>query len=593
MQNAETLLHVIQERGHRGLPLERVYRMLFNTELYLLAYGRLSRNAGAMTRGTTEETVDAMSKAKIEKLIARLRAERYRWTPVRRVAIPKRDGGSRPLGIPTWSDKLLQEVMRLILDAYYDPQFSDHSHGFRPNRGCHTALRDVIHHGKGTKWFVEGDIKGCFDNIDHSILLSILRERIHDNRFLRLVENLLRVGYCEYWHYHPSFSGTPQGGVISPILSNIYLDRLDHYVEHSLLPVHNRGKQRRRNPAWNVATCKVRQNRLKGRSEEIRRWDKARRQIPSCDTTDPDFRRLHYVRYADDFLLCFAGPKHEAEEIKLQLKTFLHEHLKLELSDEKTLITHAATESARFLGYDLHGQHCDSWRDSNKVRSVNGTLAMRVPHEVVTRACQRYVRQGKPFHRAELAGETDFDIVLQYQWHYSGLRNYYLLAHNVAALSKLRWFMESSLLRTLANKHKVSVGKLWRKHKSTVQTPDGALRCVSVVQQRVGKKPLVARFGGLSLKRQTTAILKDRVPIRRPRRTELVKRFLAAVCEVCNATRNIEVHHIHKLADLNRKGRRELPDWAKLMQSRKRKTLILCSSCHDAIHAGRPLPQKA
>lgn len=393
MQNTETLLHVIRERGRRGLPLARVYRMLFNPELYLLAYGRLSRNAGAMTQGTTEETVDAMSMAKIEKLIARLREERYRWTPVRRVEIPKRDGGTRPLGIPTWSDKLLQEVMRLILDAYYEPQFSEHSHGFRPKRGCHTALLDVTRHGKGTKWFVEGDIKGCFDNIDHTILLSILRERIYDNRFLRLVENLLRAGYCEYWHYHPSFSGTPQGGVISPILSNIYLDRLDRYVEQSLLPVYNRGKQRKRNPAWNQATCRVYKNRLRGRYEDVRRWDKARRQIPSCDPTDPDFRRLHFVRYADDFLLCFTGPKHEAEEIKTQLKTFLHESLRLELSEEKTLITHAATESARFLGYDIHSQHCDSWRDSNSVRSVNGVLALRVPRKVVSNACQRYVRR--------------------------------------------------------------------------------------------------------------------------------------------------------------------------------------------------------
>ena len=201
MQNAETVLNVIRERGRRGLPLERVYRQLFNRELFLMAYMNLYGNKGAMTPGTTEETVDAMSRAKIDRIIERLRQERYRWTPVRRVNIPKKNGKTRPLGIPPWSDKLVQEVIRLILEAYYEPQFSDHSHGFRLGRGCHTALLDVIRNGKGTKWFIEGDIKGCFDNIDHTVLLSILREKIHDNRFVRLIDNLLKAGYGEYWRY--------------------------------------------------------------------------------------------------------------------------------------------------------------------------------------------------------------------------------------------------------------------------------------------------------------------------------------------------------------------------------------------------------
>jgi group II intron reverse transcriptase/maturase len=231
MQTAETVLAVIHERGRRGLPLRRLYRQLFNRDLYLVAYGNLYANQGAMTRGTTRETVDGMSLAKIDRIIAALRRERYRWTPVRRVHIPKANGKTRPLGIPPWSDKLLQEVMRLLLEAYYEPQFSDHSHGFRPGRGCHTALQEVVRTGKGTKWFIEGDIRGCYDNIDHRVLLSILGQSIHDARFLRLVAQLLRAGYCEHWRYHPSLSGTPQGGVISPLLSNIYLDRLDKYVE--------------------------------------------------------------------------------------------------------------------------------------------------------------------------------------------------------------------------------------------------------------------------------------------------------------------------------------------------------------------------
>src|SRR5436305_7085304 len=211
MRNADTTLAIIRERGKRGLHLEDVYRRLYNPDLYLRAYGRIYRNAGAMTRGTTEETVDGMSLEKIHKIIDLLRCERYRWTPVRRINIPKRNGKTRPLGIPTWSDKMLQEVMRSLMEAYYEPQFSPNSHGFRPKKGCHTALKDIFHGWTGMKWFIEGDIKGCFDNIDHTILLSILREKFHDNRFLTLIENLLEAGYLEQWNYYPTLTGTPQG----------------------------------------------------------------------------------------------------------------------------------------------------------------------------------------------------------------------------------------------------------------------------------------------------------------------------------------------------------------------------------------------
>ena len=223
MRKAETILGIIHERGKHGLPLDDVYRQLYNPQLVLHAYGRIYRNSGAMTPGVTGETVDGMSLAKIESIIDALRHERYRWTPVRRVYIEKKHSPKkRPLGVPTWSDKLLQEVIRLLLEAYYEPQFSCYSHGFRPNRGCHTALREIYHRWVGTKWCIEGDIAQGFDSLDHAVLVSILREKIHDNRFLRLIENLLRAGYLEAWTYHATLSGSPQGAVLSPILANIY-----------------------------------------------------------------------------------------------------------------------------------------------------------------------------------------------------------------------------------------------------------------------------------------------------------------------------------------------------------------------------------
>jgi group II intron reverse transcriptase/maturase len=308
-----------RNRGRRGLPLTDVYRQLVNPRLYLLAYGKIYRNPGAMTPGITEETVDGMSLAKIQAIIAAIRDERCRWKPVRRTYIEKkRSKKKRPLGIPTWSDKLLQEVIRLILEAYYEPQFSDHSHGFRPQRGCHTALRAIHRRWNGTVWFLEGDISQCFDRLDHQVLLAILREKIQDNRFLRLIENLLRAGYLEDWRYHATLSGSPQGGVISPILANLYLDRFDQYVEKTLLPGHNRGAEREENPAYTKLMDRSYDLAKAGRKEEARALRQQAQCLPSKRLEDPGYRRLRYVRYADDFLLGFAGPRREAEEIKQQ-----------------------------------------------------------------------------------------------------------------------------------------------------------------------------------------------------------------------------------------------------------------------------------
>ena len=309
MRDAAAVLEIIRERGRRGLPLERVYRCLFNPDLYLLAYGKIYRNAGAMTPGTTSETVDGMNLGKIEAIITALRQERYRWTPVRRTYIEKKGTKKkRPLGLPTWSDKLLQEVIRLLLEAYYEPQFSGRSHGFRPGRGCHTALQEIYHQWRGTVWFIEGDITDCFGSLDHSITRSILAEKIHDGRFLRLIDGLLQAGYLEDWRYHQTLSGCPQGGVVSPVLSNIYLDRLDTYIEQTLLPAHNRGA--RRTPYRPYMRLWQRAFRLErqGEREAGHALRKQMQAMPSRDPDDPGYRRLRYCRYADDWLLGFTGP---------------------------------------------------------------------------------------------------------------------------------------------------------------------------------------------------------------------------------------------------------------------------------------------
>ena len=594
MQEAETVLNVIRERGERGLPLENIYRLLYNRNLYLRAYGRIYSNQGATTKGTTAETVDGMSLAKIDRIIDELRYERFRWTPVRRVSLPKSNGGTRPLGLPTWTDKLLQEVIRMILDAYYEPQFSDRSHGFRPGRGCHTALSNVVDYWTGVRWFVEGDIKGCFDNIDHDVLLSVLGETLHDNRFLRLLKYLLKAGYVEDWKYGRTLSGTPQGGIVSPLLANIYLDRLDKFVETVLIPAHTRGTERRDNREYTRLLNQAARQRKRGNHAEALQLRKQMQQLPSRDPYDPGYRRLRYVRYADDFVLGFIGTKAEAQQVKESLETFLRDSLKLELSREKTLITHATSQAARFLGYELVNQQANDQFDRNGRRRVNGQIGLRVPANVIEQHCQAYMRSGKPAHRNMLLHDEDYSIVDRYQSEFRGVVNYYLLAYNVSHLGRLRGVMERSLTRTLAAKHKSTARKMRRKYKSVVETEHGPRVCLQVIKQRDnGKRPLVTYFGGIPLKRQRQAVLIDQQPQRyRTDRNELVKRLLADECEMCGSTEDINVHHIRALRDLNVKGQQEKPKWVQIMAARKRKTLVVCRTCHVDIHHGRSNPRK-
>jgi group II intron reverse transcriptase/maturase len=596
MRNAETILDIIRERGRRRLPLEDIYRQLYNRDLYLRAYSRLYRNHGAMTPGATDETVDGMALTKIDAIITALREERYRWTPVRRTQIPKKSGKLRALGLPTWSDKLLQEVIRSLLEAYYEPQFSQHSHGFRARRGCHSALEEITRHWRGVKWYVEGDISRCFDSLDHEVMRSILQEKLHDNRFLRLLSNLFKAGYLEDWKYHESLSGVPQGSVVGPILSNIYLDRLDQFVETVLLPAHNHGDRRRPYPPYMALLNAARRERIAGEREESRKLRQQAQKMPSRDPNDPDFRRLWYCRYADDWLLGFSGPREEAEQIKTQLAEFLRDQLKLELSQEKTLITHARTEAARFLGYEIVSQDADD-KHCRKVkrRCINGAPGLKVPVDVIRTKCSKYMKRGKPVQRAERLSDSDFTIVAQYQAEYRGVVQYYLRAFNVHRLWKLHRVMKLSLAKTLADKHRSSVRKMIRKYQTVVTTPHGTLKALEVIQPRGGdKKPLVARFGGIELRRQKHAVMKDRPPqVYNSLRSELIQRLLAEECELCGSELNCEVHHIRKLADLNQPGRKEKPQWVKRMAMRRRKTLIVCQKCHEEIHCERPSRRKS
>jgi len=603
MQKTEQILQAMRKMGEKRIPLTRVYRSLYSEDLFLTAYDKIARNKGALTQGTEEETVDGMSMRRVHNIIEQLRYERFRFRPSRRIQIPKKSGGSRPLSIPNFSEKLVQEALRMLLEAYYEPRFLDSSHGFRPGRGCHTALATIKRKFIGTVWFIEGDIRGCFDNISQEVLMDIMSEDIHDGRLLNLIRLCIEAGYMEDWQYNKTYSGVPQGGIISPFLSNVYMHKLDEYIEEELIPQYTRGKQRARNPEYEELSRRIARARREKDRETIHKLEQQRRQIPSKDTQDPNFRRLKYCRYADDFVLGFIGPKAEAETIKSAISTFLKEKLHLEMSETKTLITHARTQKACFLGYAISVYHSNSKMTHKsgtkaKSRSANGVIRLGIPYGRVDEAAKSYQRKGKPIHEPILLEHSDAHIILTMQARFRGLAEYYKYAVDRCRLGKLKHVMETAMTKTLANKYRTSVAQIYRKYKGTrmvggytyktlqveVPTKKGA-RCIYW-----GAIPLkVVKVGVGSLndtKKWDATVLSTH--------TDLIQRLQADQCELCGSQKDCQVHHIRKLADLKKRwrGRKEKPAWVKRMIALRRKTLVVCRKCHNDIHAGRPTPKK-
>ncbi|MDQ5854359.1 MAG: reverse transcriptase domain-containing protein [Chloroflexota bacterium] len=396
----------------------------------------------------------------------------------------------------------------------------------------------------------------------------------------------------EDWKFHKTLSGAPQGGVLSPLLSNIYLHEFDHWVEHTLIPAYTRGAKRKAHPEYQRITGRLRTMRERGETDGVKTLLQQRRRLPSVKPDDPQYRRLAYVRYADDWLLGFTGPRSEAEDIKQLIKTWLSEHLDLALSDEKTLITHATTQAAQFLGYEITVKFAEDKLDHHKRRVINGRIGLRIPANVVEAKCARYYNHGVLMHRPELLQDSDYSIVAAYQQEYRGIVQYYLPAHNIAWLDRLHWVMRISLLKTLAAKHKTTVEAMLRKYQTTTQTAEGkTLKCLEVRVERDGKRPLIARFGGISLTHQPLAIMTDLPIVNGGGRSELLQRLMADECELCGSRTNVEVHHIRKLADLNKKGRKDKPLWVMRMAGRQRKTLVVCRKCHWDIHTGKPMAQ--
>lgn len=599
-----------------GYKYERLYRNLYNPEFYLMAYGNIYHKEGNMTKGVDGNTIDGFNMKMIEKLIESMKEQSYQPYPVRRVYIDKKNKkGKRPLGIPSFYDKLVQEVVRLILESMYENTFSEHSHGFRPKRSCHTALNEIQKTFTGTKWFIEGDIKGFFDNIDHHIIINILKKRIDDEKFINLIWKFLRAGYMEDWIFNNSFSGTPQGGIISPILSNIYLNEFDKFMEKFILSF-DKGKKKKINPEYNRIMKQIRKRRKwlndglimeeKGMKystkyvegefkeeliHEIKELEKQLLQTNYSDPMDESYRRIKYVRYADDFIVGIIGSKTNALNIKNEIKSFLDKELKIELSTDKTLITNSK-KFAEFLGYNIGvTRNTTPKADKSGVikRYNDSKVVLYLPHDkwknklLELKALKIVIRDGKehwkPIHRPYLKDCDDLEILTTYNAEIRGLYNFYKMASNVSVLNKFKYVMEYSMYKTFANKYKSSVSKIITKYRID---KDFGIRYTT----KQGNKIAVLYNKGFtrSVKISSDSTIDTMVNTNiYVSKTGLLDRLNAEQCEFCGKKDSeFEVHHVRKLKDL--KGKKT---WEKFMISRKRKTLVLCRGCHVDLHAGR------
>ncbi len=571
----------------------RLYRYLLRPDIYYVAYQHLYSNKGAGTKGVTDDTADGFSEIYIENIIEALKNEMYQPKPVRRTYIKKSNGKMRPLGLPVFTDKLIQEAIRMILEAIYEPIFSDYSHGFRPVRSCHTALAQIKKEFTGARWFIEGDIKGCFDNINHAVLVEIVNQKIKDARFLKLIRLFLKAGYMEDWKYHETYSGCPQGGIISPILANIYLNELDRHIM-KIKKEFDVATKARYTPEYTklVGLRQRLHNKIKNsngieREKLIEEYKTATAQMLKLPAKQCDDKKIKYVRYADDFLIAVNGNRQDCEKIKQELTEFISTTLKMELSQEKTLITHSNTP-ARFLRYDVRVRRDQQIKPKGKfkTRSMNNKVELSIPFKDKIEKflfSNGIVKQrsdnGKlePIHRPQLLNRTDLEIVTIYNAELRGICNYYGLASNFNKLIYFNYLMEYSCLKTLAGKHRSKVSKIRAMYK------DGTGKWAIPYETKTGiKKMYFANYADCKGKKFTDIVPQTAKNYSHDV-TTLESRLKAKICEVCGCTDSdrYEIHHVNKVKNL--KGKSE---WEKVMIAKRRKTIVVCHKCHMAIHHG-------
>lgn len=592
-----------------GKRINGLHRLMRSAHLYERAYVRVSRNAGALTPGIDGETFDGMTLEKLADLARRVADGTYRARPVRRVYIPKANGKRRPLGIPTIEDRLVQEVVRTMLEAIYEPVFLYQSHGFRPGKSCHTALEAIRNTWTGCKWLIEVDVQGFFDNIDHGILLKLLERRIDDRKFVGLIEDMLKAGYLDDWVFERTYSGTPQGGIVSPLLANIYLHELDEFMDE-MRASFDQGTRRTPHLHYLALNARIRRLRRKIDALRVEGADEAeirdclkrikgimqeRRSIPAGDPMDPTFRRLRYCRYADDFLIGVIGSKAEARDVMAAVQTFLAERLNLAVSPEKSGV-HAASRGASFLGFHVctwtlpwSGPMAQRMARGGKTQRVrcrpsSDIVRLRVPREKVTAFCRRKgygvlaTQDGR--HRPQFLDSSDVEIVMAFNSEFRGFADYYAIANGAKpSLGLLELVVFRSLVKTLAMRHRT---KAWRVKSELKMGSDYGISYV------VRGKPRTLKLWRLKhLKRAAwpsravdTITVGSRLAMSG---NDVVARLNAGACEACGTTDGpFEVHHVRHLKDMQAS-----PMTQRKRSARLRKTSVLCQPCHVALHTGR------
>ena len=583
-----------------------LFRLMESPSLWEQAYANIYANKGATTPGVGKVTMDGFTMERAINLIEWLKDNRYSPYPARRTRIPKPNGKTRPLGMSEGDDKLVQEVVRMLLERIYEPIFSDRSFGFRPQRSCHMALDDIQRTWTGVKWMVEVDIEGYFDNIDQAILLKLLEKKIDDRRFLALIKAMLRAGYVEDWTFHKTYSGTPQGGIASPILANIYLHELDVCMEEMATRFH-KGKKRQPNQEYTAYSYqikllrdKITRRKTRGIDDppefrellrQISQLDEKRKALPSVDLWDEAYKRLWYCRYADDFVIGIIGSKEDAVRVLHEVTWFLKTTLHLNIAAAKTGVHHAHT-GITFLGYGVQIYTSNKIAKVKKpgstfytrARTISEHLQLRIPQEKMRKLCQdkgygdfdRCTSQARAGHLYR----SDLEIILSYNAEFRGFANYYCLAVKAKTdMRKLQYLWTGSLLKTLAEKHKTTVVKT--KKRLTVghdlvytYEAKGKMRRLRVFRLKDLKAP-PKMWHEVDVCPQTAMYTSHR--------TEILARLNAERCEYCGQKGGyFEVHHVKKLKDL--KGQEP---WERVMIAMNRKTLVACHECHHLLHVGR------
>ena len=540
-----------------------IYSLFYQSEFYIIAYNNIKSNDGAETTGSDGTSLHGFSQTWIDNIIDSMRDESYQPNPSRTTYIPKQDGSGkmRKLAFPNGIDKLIQECVRIVLDCIYEPTFSNLSHGYRPNRSIHSAVAQVETWRSAT-WFIEGDISACFDEVDHRALESILRERINDERFIRLINKLLKAGYFNTdLEFHNSKAGVNQGSICSPILANIYLDKFDRFME-DIINRDTLGAYRKQNPKYAKVHHQLKKAKTSGDVIAINSLTKELKSISSIDLMDSNFRRVRYVRYADDFLVGIIGDKAFAKQIKQEIADFLKTKLKLRLSDNKTKITNARHDKAKFLGFRI-----------TKDKIYSSIKVLIDIDEIIRRLHLRGFcnKQGYPIGVTKVFNKPIHEIIKHGNNVLRGLLVNNQGCHNFWQAARIQYIVQFAIAKTIARKYRISMKEVFKIYGKQLSVqylnPKGQPNEISLALFRsFSRNKDFFKNWIIKLKEHVVITYDTRNPLKKP-------------CYVCDSSQNRKMFHRRKKSLI----KQPIPLIVTVMLKINRRQICLCDSCFSQV----------